>query len=92
MSTIVRALVRTFWVLLGEQEPGRLEKFAARYPGRLTAATWVCCAVFCLLVGGNVQPPDIVVGFIIGAFVGLAAWTERLRQRRLRYRNIWDDK
>ncbi|MEU2735805.1 hypothetical protein ABZ656_10265 [Streptomyces sp. NPDC007095] len=97
MSEVGRRLVRVFWAvdrfLGGERPPTRTQKFTARHPVLLALVTGTVWAAYFLLLPG-VQQSDFVIapvgGFLLGGVLGLTALYERLRQRRLRRRGLWD--
>ncbi|MGW8872406.1 hypothetical protein [Streptomyces mirabilis] len=77
----------------GERPPTRTQKFVARHPVLLALLAGTVWAAYFLLLPG-VQQSDFVIapvgGFLLGGTLGLTAFYERHRQRRLRRLGLWD--
>ncbi|MEU7698859.1 hypothetical protein ACF064_06630 [Streptomyces sp. NPDC015492] len=78
----------------GERRPTRLQRRVARRPIRLGLCLAVPFALFLLLVSPDDEAGNVPIAVLGGLFLGLlfsvAAGAERLRQRRLRRRGLWD--
>lgn len=87
-----------FWAwdraLGGQRRPTRIQKWVARHP----IGTGLCMAVpftlFLLMLSPEEDPNDplfaVVFGLLMGLVFGLTAFSERLRQRRLKRLGTWD--
>ncbi|MCC3775427.1 hypothetical protein [Streptomyces sp. UNOB3_S3] len=98
MANWRRSLVDAFWAWDrdrgGQRRPTRIQKRVARHP----VVTGLCMAVpftlFFLMLSREEEPDDplfaLFAGLAMGIVFGLTAFSERLRQRRLKRLGIWD--
>ncbi|MFE0700137.1 hypothetical protein [Streptomyces sp. NPDC058872] len=97
MANWRRSLADGFWaldrLLGGQRRPTRFQKWAARHPVR----AGLCLAVpfFLFMVLLSHEEPGVPLfavafGLLIWLGFGLTAFSERLRQRRLKRLGVWN--
>ncbi|AIA01404.1 hypothetical protein [Streptomyces noursei] len=98
MANWRRTLGDAFWAvdraLGGQRIPTRIQKWVARHPIGAALCVAVPFTLFCLMLSRAEEPDDpwfaVFAGLTMGVVFGLTAFSERLRQRRLRRLGIWD--
>ncbi|OKJ65260.1 hypothetical protein AMK27_05525 [Streptomyces sp. CB02009] len=98
MANWWRSVGNVFWAvdraLGGERRPTSGQKWAARRPvaaGLLLAVPFTLLFLALSSEGGAVGAALAVLGgLVMGVLFALAATAERLRQRRLKRRGLWD--
>ncbi|MFJ5720950.1 hypothetical protein [Streptomyces sp. NPDC093149] len=98
MANRRRSMGDVFWAwdqaLSGQRRPTRIQKWVARHPIGAGFCAAVPFALFGLLLWREEEPEDplfaVVFGLLMGLVFGLTAFSERLRQGRLKRLGIGD--
>ncbi|MEU3752962.1 hypothetical protein AB0H17_09395 [Streptomyces olivoreticuli] len=98
MTNWWRSLVNAFWAWDrargGQRRPTRIQKRVARHPIVTGFCVGVPFTLFFLILSREEEPGDpvfaVFAGLVMGLVFGLTAFSERLRQRRLKRLGIWD--
>jgi hypothetical protein len=98
MANWKRSLADVFWAgdraLGGQRPPTRIQKWVARHPIGSGLCAAIPSTLFCLALSRGEEPNDpffaVVFGLAMGLVFGLTAYSERLRQRRLKRLGLWN--
>jgi len=98
MANWRRSLADALWALDralgGQRPPTRIQKSVARHPIGTSLFIAVPFALFFWALAGADDPGDpfaaVVGGLAIELVFGLTAYSERLRQRRLKRLGLWN--